>query len=98
MTSIQEALASLKQEIAWDDLESIPVASLPPSLGCLTLKDVSRRELDGFKQRSDELFIPSSPLAGKIAEIVDRPLQRGDSILRVIKGLIRDPRGKFRPN
>ncbi|KAL6313268.1 hypothetical protein AAG906_016077 [Vitis piasezkii] len=27
-----------------------------------------------------------------------RPLQRGDLVLKVIKGLIRDPRGKFRPN
>ncbi|WJZ96847.1 hypothetical protein VitviT2T_015494 [Vitis vinifera] len=27
-----------------------------------------------------------------------RPLQIGDLVLKVIKGLIRDPRGKFRPN
>ena len=27
-----------------------------------------------------------------------RPQQRGDLILKVIMGLIRDPRGKFRPN
>ncbi|RVW24892.1 hypothetical protein CK203_079477 [Vitis vinifera] len=27
-----------------------------------------------------------------------RPLQRGDLVLKVISGLIRDPRGKFRPN
>ena len=27
-----------------------------------------------------------------------RPLQRGDLVLKVIKGLIRDPRGKFRRN
>ncbi|RVW43583.1 hypothetical protein CK203_097563 [Vitis vinifera] len=27
-----------------------------------------------------------------------RPLQRGDLVLKVIKGLIRDLRGKFRPN
>ena len=27
-----------------------------------------------------------------------RPLQRGDLVLKVIRGLIRDPRGKFRPN
>ncbi|RVW12583.1 hypothetical protein CK203_106336 [Vitis vinifera] len=27
-----------------------------------------------------------------------RPLQRGDMVLKVIRGLIRDPRGKFRPN
>ena len=27
-----------------------------------------------------------------------RPLQRGDLVLRVIKGLIGDPRGKFRPS
>ena len=60
---------------------------------------MSRRELDGFKQRSDESiysFIPH--WQEKIVEIIDRPLQRGDSILRVIKGLIKDPRGKFRPN
>ena len=27
-----------------------------------------------------------------------RLLQRGDLVLKVIRGLIRDPRGKFRPN
>uniref|UniRef100_F6GWG0 Uncharacterized protein n=1 Tax=Vitis vinifera TaxID=29760 RepID=F6GWG0_VITVI len=27
-----------------------------------------------------------------------RPLQRGDLVLKVIRGLIRYPRGKFRPN
>ena len=27
-----------------------------------------------------------------------RPLQIGDLVLRVIRGLIRDPRGKFRPS
>ncbi|WJZ92606.1 hypothetical protein VitviT2T_011591 [Vitis vinifera] len=27
-----------------------------------------------------------------------RPLQIGDLVLKVIRGLIRDPRGKFRPN
>ena len=27
-----------------------------------------------------------------------RPLQRGDLVLKVIRGLIRDPRGKLRPN
>ena len=52
-----------------------------------------------MRQRSDE-FISSfvSHRQGKIAEIVDRPLQRGDLVLKVIRGLIRDPRGKFRPN
>ena len=57
------------------------------------------RELEGLRQRSDE-FISSfiSHRQGKITEIVDRPLQRDDSVLRVIRGLIRDPRGKFRPN
>ncbi|RVW98419.1 hypothetical protein CK203_026746 [Vitis vinifera] len=34
----------------------------------------------------------------KIAEIVDRPLQRDDSVLMVIRGLIRGLGGKFRPN
>ena len=60
---------------------------------------MSRRELEGFRQRSDE-FISSfiSHRQGKIAEIVDKPLQRDDSVLRVIRGLIRDPKGKFRPN
>ncbi|RVW98900.1 hypothetical protein CK203_033854 [Vitis vinifera] len=65
----------------------------------LSLSEVSRRELEGLRQRSDE-FISSfiSHRQGKIAEIVDRPLHRDDSILMVIRGLIRDPRGKFRPN
>ncbi|KAL6347255.1 hypothetical protein AAG906_013691 [Vitis piasezkii] len=65
----------------------------------LSLSGVSRRELEGLRQRSDE-FISSfiSHRQGKIAEIVDRPLQRDDSVLMVIRGLIRDPRGKFRPN
>ena len=27
-----------------------------------------------------------------------RPLQRGDLVLRVLRGLVIDPRGKFRPN
>ena len=27
-----------------------------------------------------------------------RPLQRGDLVLKAINGLIRDPKGKFRPN
>ena len=31
-------------------------------------------------------------------QVKARPLQIGDLVLRVIRGLIRDPRGKFRPN
>ena len=31
-------------------------------------------------------------------QVKPRPLQRGDLVLKVIQGLIRDPRGKFRPN
>ena len=60
---------------------------------------MSRRELEGLRQRSDE-FISSfiSHRQGKIAEIVDRPLQRDDSVLMVIRGLIRGLGGKFRPN
>ena len=27
-----------------------------------------------------------------------RPLQRGDLVLRALRGLVTDPRGKFRPN
>ena len=27
-----------------------------------------------------------------------RPLQRGDLVLRILRGLVTDPRGKFRPN
>ena len=27
-----------------------------------------------------------------------RPLQQGDLVLRVLRGLVTDPRGKFRPN
>ena len=27
-----------------------------------------------------------------------RPLQKGDLVLRILKGLVRDPRGKFRPS
>ena len=27
-----------------------------------------------------------------------RPLQKGDLVLRILKGLVGDPRGKFRPN
>ncbi|KAL6346155.1 hypothetical protein AAG906_027885 [Vitis piasezkii] len=52
-------------------------------------------QLEGFRQRSDESissFISRWQM--KIIEIVDRPLQRGDSVLRVIRGLIRDPKGK----
>ena len=30
--------------------------------------------------------------------IKPRPLQRGDLVLRVLRGLVTDPRGKFRPN
>ena len=30
--------------------------------------------------------------------VKSRSLQRGDLVLKVIKGLIKDPRGKFRPN
>ncbi|RVW17176.1 hypothetical protein CK203_076032 [Vitis vinifera] len=69
------------------------------SLALVHIFGVSRRELEGLRQRSDE-FISSfiSHWQGKIAEIVDRPLQRDDSVLMVIRGLIRDPRGKFRPN
>ncbi|RVX14800.1 hypothetical protein CK203_012151 [Vitis vinifera] len=121
----------------WDDLDSIPVASLPTKfkmpdierymvVGCLytylrlystvmrahgldgsqmitmfplSLSEASRRELEDLRQRSDE-FISSfiSHRQGKIAEIVDRPLQRDDSVLRVIRGLIRDPMGKFKLN
>ena len=31
-------------------------------------------------------------------QVKPRPLQKGDLVLKVIKGLIEDPRGKFRPN
>ncbi|KAL6321890.1 hypothetical protein AAG906_035597 [Vitis piasezkii] len=65
----------------------------------LSLSDVLRGKLEGFRQRLDESissFI--SRWQGKIVEIVDRPLQRGDSVLRVIRGLIRDPRRKFKPS
>ena len=31
-------------------------------------------------------------------QVKPRPLQIGDLVLRVIRGLIRDPQGKFRPN
>ena len=61
--------------------------------------DMSMRELKALRQRSDESissFIPR--WRGKIAEIVDRPLQRGDLVLSVIRGLIRDLRRKFRPS
>ena len=27
-----------------------------------------------------------------------RPLQKGDLVLRILRGLVGDPRGKFRPN
>ena len=57
------------------------------------------RELEGFKQRSEESissFI--SRWQGKIAKIVDRSLQRVDLVLKVIRGLIGDFRGKFKPN
>ncbi|RVW75527.1 hypothetical protein CK203_051944 [Vitis vinifera] len=65
----------------------------------LSLSELSMRELEGLRQRSDE-FISSfiSHRQGKIAEIVDRPLQRDDSVLMVIRGLIRGLGGKFRPN
>ncbi|KAL6318517.1 hypothetical protein AAG906_000595 [Vitis piasezkii] len=84
--------------LAWDDLDSIPVVSLldkfrMPNIerytgvGCpcihVRLYNVSRRELEGFRQRSEESissFI--SRWQGKIAEIVDRPLQRVDSVLK----------------
>ncbi|WKA03140.1 hypothetical protein VitviT2T_021269 [Vitis vinifera] len=72
-------------------------------VGCLCtylqFYKASRRELEGLRQRSDEFISPFiSHRQGKIAEIVDRPLQRDDLVLRVIGGLIRDPMGKFRPN
>ncbi|RVW81596.1 hypothetical protein CK203_049446 [Vitis vinifera] len=57
--------------ISLDDLDSIPVASLWPSSGCLTLRDVLRRELEGFRQRSDESISSFISAGGKIAEIVD---------------------------
>ncbi|RVW86624.1 hypothetical protein CK203_045685 [Vitis vinifera] len=138
MASIQEALASLRQEIggqqgrplvARDDaqydptvppppppsqsapqampftlhkpllggvFDGVPVARLPAKF---RMPDIERRELEGLRQRSDE-FISSfiSHRQGKIAEIVDRPLQRDDSVLMVIRGLIRGLGGKFRPN
>ena len=31
-------------------------------------------------------------------QVKPRPLWIGDLVLKVIRGLIRDPRGKFRPN
>ena len=31
-------------------------------------------------------------------QVKPRPLQRGDLVLRVLRGLVIDPRGKFRPN
>ncbi|KAL6347045.1 hypothetical protein AAG906_012296 [Vitis piasezkii] len=75
---------------ALDDLDSILVASLPakfrmPGIEGYTGVGCSRIHLRLYS-------------TGKISKIVDRPLQKGDSVLRVIRGLIRDPRGKFRPN
>ena len=61
--------------------------------------DLSRKELEALRQRLDEsIFSFISCWWGKIVKIVDRPLQRGDLVLRVIRGLIKDPRGKFWPN
>ena len=58
--------------------------------------DLSRKELEALRQRLDEsIFSFISCWWGKIVKIVDRPLQRGDLVLRVIRGLIKDPRGKF---
>ena len=31
-------------------------------------------------------------------KVKPRPVQRGDLVLRVLRGLVTDPRGKFRPN
>ena len=31
-------------------------------------------------------------------QVKPRPVQRGDLVLRVLRGLVIDPRGKFRPN
>ena len=33
-----------------------------------------------------------------LSKIWSKPLQQGDLFLRVLKGLVVDPRGKFRPN
>ena len=31
-------------------------------------------------------------------QVKPRPLQKGDLVLRILKGLVRDPRWKFRPS
>ncbi|RVW40808.1 hypothetical protein CK203_080732 [Vitis vinifera] len=74
----------------WDDLDSIPVAS---PLAKFRMPDIERYMVVGCLYTYLRLYS-----TGKIAEIVDRPLQRDDSVLMVIRELIRDPRGKFRPN
>ncbi|KAL6335048.1 hypothetical protein AAG906_026428 [Vitis piasezkii] len=66
---------SIGSSSTWDDLDSIPWRSIGqvrmPDIEIIVV-DVSRRELEGFKQRSDESI--SSFISrwwGKIVEIVD---------------------------
>ena len=76
----------------WDDLTQEFLRQFSFNI----VVDVSRRELEALRQRLDEsIYSFISYWREKIAEIIDRPLQRGDLVLRVIRGLIKDPRGKF---
>ena len=33
-----------------------------------------------------------------ISQVKPRPLQKGDLVLRILRGLVGDPRGKFKPS
>ncbi|KAL6327244.1 hypothetical protein AAG906_016671 [Vitis piasezkii] len=100
MTSIQEVLASLRHEIDSQQSRQLvvqdetPYDSLPPYLlhghfECIRQLRVS--DSSSAWDDLDSILVASLPAKFRMLDI------ESDLVLKVIKGLIRNPRGKFRP-
>ncbi|RVW60612.1 hypothetical protein CK203_055523 [Vitis vinifera] len=102
MASIQEALSSLRQEIDSQQSKQLvvqdetPYDSLPPYLLHGHSERIRQLRISDSSSAWDDL--DSIPVASLPAKFRILDIERGDLVLRVIGGLIRDPRGKFRPS
>ncbi|KAL6348182.1 hypothetical protein AAG906_002805 [Vitis piasezkii] len=105
MASIQEALANLRQKIDNETpYDSLP--SPPPPLG-LTVPQAPSYLLHGHSKVAPPIVVQTIILEDthacmdrieRIKQLRVSIVQQLDFVLKVIRGLIKDPRGKFRPN
>ncbi|RVW65233.1 hypothetical protein CK203_062614 [Vitis vinifera] len=82
--------------LSWDDSEPEPIV-VDESYESLFILS---RDLDETVTHDVQYVIHRGRVMARAfkKQVKPRPLQRGDLVLKVIQGLIRDPRGKFRPN